>query len=202
MVHPPRQAPPRQAAHPIRILLECILVTSVCHSVHRGEGRVSLIPFPSGGCVGGYTLPPKGHGTRDPYNPWKGHGTRDTLPLGTKWAVRILLDCFLVSIVCNSTSRGLVKHPNPLIIRATNSYRFQELNIPNTFLRFNFACCALNLKFPNVIYSILVVVICLRRRLLLPISFRKNHGCTTLQLNNLSFPILKNGLETDAISSE
>ena len=55
-------------------LQEGNVFTSVCHSVHRREGRVSLIPFPSGGCVGGYTLPPptKGHGTRDPLQPLEG----------------------------------------------------------------------------------------------------------------------------------
>ena len=91
--HPPRirqtppqtrQTPPQDQAHPplgsrlqhmvyewpVRILLECILVTHVCHYVHRGERVIHGWGGLHLGC-----LPPGGGGLR---------------------AVCILLECFLV----------------------------------------------------------------------------------------------------------
>ena len=179
--------------------------------MHDGIGQMvhplgrHPFPFPSGGVWVGIPSPPRVMGPEIHTPPGRDMGPEIPYPSEPSGRYVSYWIAFLFLLFATAPVAVWLNIQNPLIIRATNSYRFQELNIPNTFLRFKFACCALNLKFPNVIYSILVVVICLRRRRLLPIFFRKNHGCTTLQLNHLSFPKLKNGesrLETDVISSK
>ena len=188
---------------PLTRLRKGNVFTSVCHSVYRGEG--DPIPFRRGVWVGiPFPPPTKVHGTRDPLHPLEGTwDQRYPTPRNHKsgryvsyWIAFLFLLFATVPVAAWSNIR------KTLTIRAINSRRFQELNIPNKFLKLHVVYLYYNFQM-----SLLLTCSCdlLRKNTswvwdddCRQFFFRKNHDDSiTLQLNHLSFPKYLNKKKTN-----